>query len=81
LTVDTSSGSFSPTQLTAKSGAPIEITFGQGTGCVADVVFPDLQINQSLENGPVTIKLPALAPGNYAFACGMDMQHGTLVVQ
>lgn len=81
LTVDTSSGSFSPTQLTAKSGAPIEITFGQGTGCIAEVVFPDLQINQSLENGPVTIKLPALAPGNYAFACGMDMQHGTLVVQ
>lgn len=81
LTVDTSSGSFSPTQLTAKSGTPIEITFGQGAGCVAEVVFPDLQINQSLENGPVTITLPALAPGNYAFACGMDMQHGTLVVQ
>jgi len=81
LTVDTTSGSFSPSELTAKSGSPIEITFGRGTGCMSEVVFPSLQIRQSLEQGPVTIKLPALEPGAYSFACGMDMQHGTLVVQ
>ncbi|MHB1341026.1 MAG: cupredoxin domain-containing protein [Coriobacteriia bacterium] len=81
LTVDTSSGSFSPSQLNAKAGKPIEITFGQGSGCLAEVVFPDLSIRQSLEGGPVTVKLPALKPGTYAFACGMDMDRGTLVVQ
>lgn len=81
LTVDTSSGSFAPSQLSAKAGIPVEITFGQGTGCLAEVVFPELNVRQSLEGGPTSVKLPALEPGTYAFACGMDMQHGTLVVQ
>lgn len=81
LSVDTASGSFSPSQLTARAGEPIAITFGQGSGCIAEVVFPDLNIRQSLEGGPVTVKLPALDAGTYSFACGMDMQHGTLVVQ
>lgn len=81
LAVDTSSGSFAPSQLIAEAGKPIEITFGQGSGCLAEVVFPELNIRQSLEGGPVTVKLPALEPGTYAFACGMDMDRGTLVVQ
>lgn len=81
LTVDTSSGSFVPSQLTAEAGKPVEITFGQGSGCLAEVVFPGLNIRQSLEDGPVTVKLPALEPGTYAFACGMDMLRGSLVVQ
>jgi len=81
LTVDTSSGSFAPSQLKAKAGKPVEITFGQGSGCLAEVVFPELNIRQSLEGGPVTVKLPALEPGTYNFACGMDMDRGTLVVQ
>lgn len=82
LSVDTASGSFSPSQLTARAGEPIEITFGKGSpGCTAEVVFPDLGIRQNLESGPVTVKLPALDAGTYVFACGMDMQHGTLVVQ
>jgi|GEM_PF-1189581 hypothetical protein len=81
LTVDTSSGSFAPSQLSAEAGKPVEITFGQGTGCLGEVVFPKLNVRQSLEGGPATVKLPALEPGTYAFACGMDMQHGTLVVQ
>ncbi len=81
LTVDTSSGSFAPSQLSAEAGKPVEITFGQGTGCLGEVVFPELNVRQSLEGGPATVKLPALEPGTYDFACGMDMQHGTLVVQ
>ena len=81
LTVDTASGSFAPSRLTAEAGKPIEITFGQGSGCLAEVVFPELNIRQSLEGGPVTVKLPALKPGTYTFACGMDMDRGTLVVQ
>ena len=45
------------------------------------MVFPDLNIRQSLEAGPVKVKFPALEPGTYAFSCGMDTQRGTLVVQ
>jgi hypothetical protein len=79
--VDTSSGGFRPTTLVLKAGIPAEIAFGQGSGCLAEVVFPDLNIRQSLEGGPVMVKLPALEPGTYAFACGMDMQRGALVVE
>lgn len=78
--MDTSSASFAPTQLSAEAGKPVEITFGQGTGCLGEVVFAKLNVRQSLEGGPATVKLPVPEPGTYA-SCGMDMQHGTLVVQ
>lgn len=81
LLVDSSAGTFSPATLSATAGTPIDITFGQGVGCVAEVVFPSLDVRENLEGGPVTINLNALEPGTYPFECGMDMQHGTLVVK
>lgn len=81
VTVDTSSGSFAPSQLLLKAGIPAEISFGPAVGCLSEVVIDDLGINQDLTKGPATVKLPALEAGTYSFACAMGHQSGQLVVQ
>jgi len=81
VTVDTSSGSFSPSQILLKAGVPAELSFGQAAGCLSEVVIADLGINQDLTKGAVTVKLPAIDAGTYAFACAMGHQSGQLVVQ
>ncbi len=81
VAVDTSSGSFAPSQLVLKAGVPAEIAFGPAVGCLTEVVIDDLGIRQDLTKGPATVKLPALEAGTYAFACGMGHQSGQVVVQ
>ena len=79
--VSLASGTYAPNQLTAKAGEPVEITFGQGQGCVGTLVFPQFDINADMTKGPQTFSLGALEPGQYTWSCGMNMQHGTLTVQ
>jgi Cu+-exporting ATPase len=45
-------------------------------------VFPSLNIKRALPlNEPVVIEFTPAKSGDIAFACGMNMLHGTLVVQ
>jgi hypothetical protein len=81
ITVDTSSGSWSPNEITLKAGVPTEITFTEGQGCLAQVVFSDLGVSADLRNGGAVVKLPALQAGEHTFACGMDMVFGKLIVR
>jgi Cu+-exporting ATPase len=49
--------------------------------CTREVIFPKLNLKRALPTGqPVTIDLPALAPGEYEFKCGMNMIKGVLIV-
>jgi len=79
--VDMSSGAYVPDRITAKAGVPVQITFGQGQGCVQRLVFPSFDIDADMTQGPKTFDLGALEPGEYTWACGMDMQHGVLIVE
>jgi Cu+-exporting ATPase len=81
FSVDMSSGTYVPAELTAKADVPIEITFGQGRGCVRELVFPAFNVKEDMTKGPVTLKLGALKAGDYPWACGMDMEHGVLKVR
>jgi hypothetical protein len=81
VSVDLSKGYFDPNTIELKAGVPAEITFGQGSGCLSQVQSRQLGFFQDLTQGPVTIKLPALAAGTYAFTCGMNMQSGSIVVK
>ncbi|APR78703.1 Hypothetical protein A7982_04050 [Minicystis rosea] len=50
--------------------------------CARDIVFTTLGIRRELPvNEPVFIDLPALAPGEVEFHCGMNMLRGTIVVE
>jgi hypothetical protein len=80
LDVDVTSG-FAPNVIRAKAGIPVEITFGQGSGCMAEVMSADLGFYEDLQSGPKTIALPGLEPGEYGFSCGMEMVFGVIVVE
>jgi P-type Cu+ transporter len=50
--------------------------------CGTEVVFPALNIKRALPlNEQVVIEFTPSKSGEFAFACGMDMLHGTVVVQ
>ncbi|WP_394957274.1 HAD-IC family P-type ATPase [Scardovia wiggsiae] len=76
-------GGYSPALVEVKAGMPVQLVFDrQETGeCTSHVVFSDLGIDAHLPgNKETSVDLPALDPGDYPFACGMNMVHGTLRV-
>ncbi len=81
MTIDLSTGYYVPNRIAAKAGVPLEITFGQGKGCVKELVFPAFDILADMTQGPQTFKLGALEAGTYEWRCGMDMRHGVIVVE
>jgi sulfite exporter TauE/SafE/plastocyanin domain-containing protein len=80
ITVDVAQG-YNPNEIVLKAGVPAEITFGRSSGCTAVVQSKDLGFEEDLTTGPKTVKLQGLATGTYAFACGMNMVRGTIVVK
>ncbi len=74
-------GTYSPNIIKLKAGVPAEITFGQSSGCTAQIVSADLGFSEDLTAGPKVVKLPALEAGTYAFSCGMQMVFGQIVVE
>jgi hypothetical protein len=81
IAVDVSKGYYDPTVIEARSVVPLEISFGQGQGCLAQVLFPDFGVRENLISGGAVVKLPAMKPGTYEFSCGMRMVFGKIVVQ
>lgn len=81
ISVDLSSGSYNPNVLDLQAGIPAEITFGRSSGCTGQVQSQQLGFAEDLTSGPKTVKLGALQPGTYTFACGMNMVSGTIVVK
>lgn len=81
ISVDVSQGYFDPGEIVVQAGIPTQITFSEGQGCLAEVMFEDLGIQEDLTRGGAVVELPALEPGTYGFSCGMRMVFGTLVVR
>jgi cobalt-zinc-cadmium efflux system membrane fusion protein len=75
---------FEPAKVTLRAGVPARLSFVRTTDntCGTEVVFPSLNIKRALPlNQPVEIEFTAGRAGEIAFACGMDMLRGTVVVQ
>lgn len=81
ISVDLSQGYYQPNVIKLAAGVPAQITFGQGSGCLAQVMSKELGFFEDLTAGPVTVNLPALDAGEYSFACGMEMVFGKIVVE
>jgi hypothetical protein len=81
ISVDVSKGYYDPSTIELKAGVPAEITFSRSSGCTGIVESTALGFSQDLTQGPVTVKLPALAAGTYGFNCGMQMVFGSIVVK
>src|SRR5215472_15162445 len=76
-------GGYSPDVIRARQGVPLELVFDrQESGdCTSRVVFPDLAVSASLPAFErTTVRLAPPAAGSFGFACGMNMIHGTLII-
>jgi P-type Cu+ transporter len=77
-------GGYSPDVIKARQGVPLEMVFDrQESGdCTSRVVFPDLAVSAALPAHQRTaVRLTPASAGTFGFACGMNMVHGTLVVE
>ena len=76
-------GGYRPDVIEVQSGVPVRVLFDrQESGdCSSRVVFPDFRINQALPAYASTaVEFLPGAPGEYGFACGMNMLHGRVRV-
>ena len=75
---------FEPSTVTVKSGKPVKLVVTRKTErtCATEIVMKDFGVNQPLPlERPVTIVVNPKGPGQYRFACSMNMIAGTLNVQ
>ncbi len=75
---------YEPAKVTFRAGTRARITFVRTTDktCGTEVVFPSLNIKRALPlNEPVVIEFTPDKSGDVAFACGINMLHGTVVVR
>ncbi|PZR51674.1 ATPase P [Xylanimonas oleitrophica] len=76
-------GGYSPDILEVEQGTPVRLLFDrqEAGDCSSRVVFPDFKINQTLAAHTTTaVELVPDKTGEFGFACGMNMLHGTLKV-
>jgi Cu+-exporting ATPase len=77
-------GGYQPDVVRARAGLPLRLTFDrrEDGDCSSRVVFPDLGVNRFLAPfTSTTIEVPTNRPGTFSFACGMNMLHGSLIVE
>jgi P-type Cu+ transporter len=76
-------GGYSPSVVEVVQGVPTRLLFDrQETGdCSSRVVLPDFKVNQSLPAFATTaVEFTPETVGDFGFACGMNMLHGTIRV-
>ncbi|HEV2036196.1 MAG TPA: cupredoxin domain-containing protein, partial [Candidatus Dormibacteraeota bacterium] len=77
-------GGYAPNLIRVRQSVPLRIVFDrqEGGDCTSRVVFPDFAVNRSLPAMAKTaIEFTPDKSGQFGFACGMNMVHGTLVVE
>jgi Cu+-exporting ATPase len=77
-------GGYSPNRIRVRKGVPLRLVFDrqENSDCSSRVVFPDFGVGRSLTAfGRTTVELMPARSGEFGFACGMNMLHGTLLVE
>ncbi len=77
-------GGYSPDIIRVRQGVPLRLNFDrQESGdCTSRVVFADFAASKSLPAfGTATLEFTPDKVGEFNFACGMNMIHGTLIVE
>ena len=75
---------FEPDRVSLRAGSPVRLTFVRTTDktCATEVVLPSLNVKRALPlNEPVAIEFTPARTGDVAFACGMNMLKGVIVVR
>ena len=74
---------FEPASVNLKANVPAKLTFLRTTNetCATEVVIPDYKIKKELPlNKAVDVEFTPTKTGDFAFACGMNMFKGKIVV-
>jgi len=74
-------GGYNPAVIEAEAGMPLRLIFDRKEDgeCSSHVVFSDFGVDLALPAfRTTTLTLHPDQPGEYPFACGMNMLHGTL---
>ena len=77
-------GGYSPEVVVLKKVVPATLNFTRkdSSSCLDRVVFSDFGINKALpQNEKQAIEIDTSHPGEFQWACGMDMFHGKLVIK
>ena len=77
-------GGYSPDLVRVKAGTPVRLVFNRqdNSGCTERVVFPDFNLGRSLAPFAKTpVEFTPTEPGEYGWACGMNMLHGKVLVE
>jgi Cu+-exporting ATPase len=76
-------GGYSPDVIRVQEGVPLRLTFDrrEAGDCTSRVVFADFSASKTLPAfGSATLEFTPDKAGRFDFACGMNMIHGTLIV-
>ncbi|MEP7114281.1 MAG: HAD-IC family P-type ATPase, partial [Ilumatobacteraceae bacterium] len=77
-------GGYSPDVIKARTGVPLRIVFDrqEDGDCSSKVIFSDFALSRYLAPfTETTVELTPSRPGTYGFACGMNMIHGSLLIE
>ena len=75
---------YEPDRIPVRAGVPVRLTFVRTTDktCGTEVIFPAMKLQRELPlNQPVVVEFTPAKAGELAFACGMNMFTGVVVVQ
>jgi len=82
--ITVSKSGYEPASINAKKGEKLTLAFyrADAENCGGEVVFPKLKIKKKLPVGEtVLVEITPQESGELAFACGMDMLKGKVLVQ
>lgn len=77
-------GGYAPNIIRVRKGVPLRLTFNrqEAGDCTSRVVFPDFGASKTLAPfATTTLEFTPDKAGEFGFACGMNMLHGTLIVE
>jgi Cu+-exporting ATPase len=77
-------GGYAPDLVRVRQGVPVRLVFDrqEGGDCTSRVVFPDFHLAAALPAFATTaVEFTPDRPGRFGFACGMNMVHGTLLIE
>ena len=75
---------FQPNAITIKKGQAAVLVMTRKTNqtCATEAIFAETGRKYDLPlNQPVRIDLTGVSPGKVHWACGMDMEHGTVTIE
>lgn len=77
-------GGYKPNVVILKKNVPANLVFlrKDPSSCLEEVVFPDFGVRTKLPvNKPHTVAINPVEPGEFRYACGMNMFFGKVIVK